>query len=112
MFGEQRRRKTMPEPEPQTREDMTARLVEELTRTNQRLERLEAALSERSMLPQIQQAPERADAPNSSQPGVEPPGAEPAGGVRAGGDERSAEEADAHFRRGVALCQAGSYDEA
>ena len=102
----------MPELEPEMGTDVTARLVEELTRTNQRLERLEATLSERSLLPGIQQEPERSDAPGASQLPPDSPGAGLANGVHLDAHADRAQEADAHFRRGVAFCQAGNYDDA
>jgi tetratricopeptide (TPR) repeat protein len=102
----------MPELESRSDTDMTARLVDQLTRTNERLERLEAALRERSLLPAIQQEPAQRDAaafPSSLLPG----GADVAAGDNNDMAARdTAKEAEADFRRGVALCQAGKFDDA
>src|ERR1051326_1807264 len=99
----------MPELEPQTGAEVTARLVEELTRTNQRLERLEAALAERSMLPSIQETPGPPEGVDVGAEKARAEGEDAATGAHPEESER-AREADAHFRRGVELCQAGDFD--
>ena len=102
----------MTEIDPQSGSDIAARLVEQLTRTNDRLERLEATLREHSLLPSLQHEPETAG--GASQPvgsnGSIPPNSGTATIDNAGVPLE--QEAEAHFRRGVALCQAGKFDEA
>lgn len=103
----------MPDLEPQTNADLTARLVEELSETKQRLERLEAILAERSLLPSIQQEPERLEAVGQTKLSADAQSVgAAANGVHASANADTAEAADACFRKGVALCQAGNYDAA
>ena len=101
----------MTELEPDPGPDMTARLVEQLTKTNERLERLETALREQNLMATLQSEPMRKEADAS------PVGADRAEAVAANIHQTEsrtgvAREAEEHFRRGVALCQLGKYDEA
>ena len=95
---------------PQGDPEVAARLLEELTRTNNRLERLEAVLCERSLLPSIQEEPAHQDAGAAPEPeagaAVVAPAPSPVAEVNSGG----VEEAESHFRRGVTLCQAGDFE--
>jgi len=101
----------MPELDPQIGADVTARLVEQLTKTNERLERLEATLRERSVLEGLQQKLDLGDSRESSTEGAASKiGEDPASPPPA--DDHSAQEAEEHFRRGVAFCQAGNYPDA
>ena len=93
--------------EPGSSDDLTARLVEQLTRTNERLERLEAALRETSLLSSLRHEPEHfgmGAPPQASSTADMAPAADAAAST--------AREAEEHFRRGVAFCQAGKFDEA
>src|SRR5437764_1196231 len=101
----------MDELEPQPDTEMTARLVEQLTQTNERLERLESALRERSLIHGILKEPERDEAPPAAAPAHEPPHSV-ANGTKPDPDRDLAREAEAYFRRGVAQCQQGNYDDA
>jgi len=88
----------MPELESPEQPEVTARLVEELTETRQRLARLEAALAEHSLLPGLQETPQHAVIGGA--------------GTAAAAAEEQAKRADSLFRRGVAHCQSGQYAEA
>ncbi len=101
----------MPELQPQSDSDITARLVEQLTRTNERLERLEAALRERSLLPGLQHksSPTMLDV---SRNGTTDACGQQEAAPESEDERNRAGEAESHFRRGVDLCQAGTYGEA
>jgi tetratricopeptide (TPR) repeat protein len=101
----------MSELEPQPDTDMTARLVEQLTQTNERLERLESTLRERSLLSGIRKGPEHEEEPAAPVDSRQPHG-HAANGAKSDPDGDLAREAESYFRRGVAHCQQGEYDEA
>src|SRR4051812_1356561 len=101
----------MPELEPQADAGLTARLVEQLTRTNERLERLEAALREKSLLPAIQQEPAHEESEVTELAADAQP-AKPSNGFHPKPDADVTREAEEHFRKGVSACQAGNFPEA
>lgn len=102
----------MPELDLQASAEVTARLLEELHETKERLQRLEAALAERSLLPGIQQEPDSSKAGQAGPISATSPRGAPANGDQSNGNGDRGQEADAHFRRGVSLCQGGNYDAA
>ncbi len=93
--------------------DSNERLEEQLTRANERLEKLEAAFREASLLSSLQRQPRESD-------GLDLP-EEDTAVVRARQDHAvtspetlsdPAQQAEALFRHGVAACQHGDYDQA
>jgi len=99
----------MTELEPDPGSDVTARLVEQLTKTNERLARLESALREQSLMATLQSEPVRA---GLSSVDVGDAGTAVVNARQSETQSNVAREAEEHFRHGVAFCQMGKYDEA
>jgi Flp pilus assembly protein TadD len=101
----------MTELEPDPGSDVTARLVEQLTKTNERLARLETALREQSLMAKVQSEPVH-DIADGSSAALDGDGSAVVHARQPETQPSVAREAEEHFRRGVAYCQMGKYDEA